>query len=105
MKLSLIRTIGWIEALSFLALLFVAMPLKYMGGEPLGVRILGPIHGVLFIGFGVMVMSAYFDKKIDKRLVVLCAIGALIPFGPVLYHKQLDDAKQPADAPEAAKEA
>ena len=91
MKLSLIRTVGWIEAVSFLALLFIAMPLKYVGGEALGVRIVGPIHGILFIAFGVMVFSAFMDKKIDMKLVVLCAIGAVIPFGPVLYHKKLDD--------------
>lgn len=91
MKLSHIRLVGWIEALSFLLLLFVAMPLKYMGGNPIGVRVLGPIHGFLFIAFGVMVFSAYMDKKIDGKLVVLCGIGALLPFGPVLYHKKLEE--------------
>ncbi|HXW53488.1 MAG TPA: DUF3817 domain-containing protein, partial [Myxococcota bacterium] len=38
---------GRLEALSFLTLLLIAMPLKYYGGIPTGVRIVGPLHGVL----------------------------------------------------------
>ena len=44
-----LRWIGFVEAVSFLLLLGVAMPLKYLAGQPLAVRIVGLIHGILFM--------------------------------------------------------
>ena len=41
--------IGKLEGYSYLALLFIAMPLKYMADMPLAVRIAGSIHGALFV--------------------------------------------------------
>jgi integral membrane protein len=90
-NLSTVRLIGWIEAISFLLLLFVAVPLKRIWDMPLGVRVVGPIHGVLFIVFAVMVFSAFNDKKIDKKTALLCFAGALLPLGPLLYHNKLSE--------------
>lgn len=42
------RAVALLEATSFLVLL-VATYVKYAEGEPIGVQILGPLHGVLFI--------------------------------------------------------
>jgi integral membrane protein len=44
-----LRTIGLWEGISFLILVFVCMPFKYMGGQDIGVKIFGPIHGGLFV--------------------------------------------------------
>nr|MBJ6878079.1 DUF3817 domain-containing protein [Vibrio cholerae] len=46
-----LRAIGLIEGISFLLLLFVAMPLKYFAGFATAVKITGMAHGVLFILF------------------------------------------------------
>ena len=46
-----LRLVALLEGASFLVLLFVAMPLKYLAGMPLAVRIAGSIHGALFIAF------------------------------------------------------
>ena len=46
-----LRIIGFVEGMSYLVLLLVAMPLKYWAGMPLAVRIVGTAHGVLFILF------------------------------------------------------
>lgn len=88
-NLNALRWVGWVEALSFLLLLGIAMPLKYMSDQPLGVRILGPIHGFLFIVFGIQAALCYAEQKIDGKLAGLCLVGALLPFGPLLYHKAL----------------
>ena len=45
------RLISFIEGISFLILVFIAMPLKYLAGIPLAVKIVGMAHGVLFILF------------------------------------------------------
>lgn len=44
-----LRTMGFIEGMSLLILLFIAMPLKYWAGLPLAVTIVGSVHGGLFI--------------------------------------------------------
>ena len=44
----LLRTVGILEGLSFLVLLFIAMPLKYGWGHASAVRVPGLVHGALF---------------------------------------------------------
>ena len=46
-----LRRIGYAEAISFLVLLGVAMPLKYLAGMPMAVKVVGWIHGVLFVAY------------------------------------------------------
>jgi integral membrane protein len=46
-----LRFIGFVEGMSYLILLLVAMPLKYLAGMPLAVRIVGTAHGALFVLF------------------------------------------------------
>ena len=48
-RVTTLRRFGWIEGVSFLVLLGVAMPLKYFAGMPRAVTYFGWIHGVLFV--------------------------------------------------------
>ena len=57
------RIVGIAEGISFLVLLLIAMPLKYLAGFPQAVLIVGWIHGFLFI---VYIISA-LDVKIAKK--------------------------------------
>ena len=41
--------VGYIEGCSTILLMGVAMPLKYLGGNEVLVKLLGPIHGMLFV--------------------------------------------------------
>jgi integral membrane protein len=50
-ELKKFRLINKIEGYSFLILLFIAMPLKYMAGIPLATKVVGMIHGILFFAF------------------------------------------------------
>jgi integral membrane protein len=84
MRPSLLRTIGWIEGLSFLVLLGVAMPLKYAAGRPGAVKIVGWIHGVLFILFGLALLRAHLRGRWPLRRSALLFVAALLPFGPFL---------------------
>ena len=52
------RLITFLEGLSFIILLFVAMPLKYFYAMPVAVRITGMIHGILFILFVFFVLDS-----------------------------------------------
>ncbi len=79
--LRLFRTVSISEGLSLLLLLAIAMPIKYILNEPILVKIVGMIHGILFI---VYVLFALFLKKRQKwSLVELAMIltASIIPFG------------------------
>jgi len=88
-KLMLLRTAGIAEGISFLVLLFVAMPLKYFFHQPLAVTVIGWIHGVLFVGF----VSLAWDVKTDLNKPfkwLLTALGAaLIPAGTFFFDRVL----------------
>jgi len=46
-----VRIAGIIEGISFLLLLGLAMPMKYFAGQPQYVRVIGMIHGMLFLAY------------------------------------------------------
>ncbi|HEY8936404.1 MAG TPA: DUF3817 domain-containing protein [Cyclobacteriaceae bacterium] len=52
-----LRLLGILEGLSLIILIFVAMPVKYMLGNPVLVKSIGPVHGVLFIFFVINAIS------------------------------------------------
>ncbi len=73
--------INSIEGYSYLLLLFVAMPLKYLFDMPLGVKIVGMAHGVLFMIFCYYLYKAYIENKIPFKESVVFFIASLVPFG------------------------
>lgn len=82
------KLISILEAISFLVLLLIAMPLKYIWEMPEMVRIVGMAHGILFVLY---VMGAYWMfEKLNwsfktLMIVVLCSI---LPFGPFYADKK-----------------
>lgn len=83
------RTIAVCEGASFLILLFIAMPLKYIANQPLAVDIVGWAHGLLFIlymGTGLAVKLA-LDWSMKKT--ALAVVASIIPFGPFILDKKL----------------
>ncbi len=88
-RISNLRLIGFIEGVSFLVLLLIAMPLKYFLGFPMAVKITGWIHGVLFILYIAAVFLA--TKAMQWNwFSVLVALGAsLVPVGTFVLDKSL----------------
>lgn len=75
------RLINKIEGYSFLLLLFVAMPLKYMAGFPIATKIAGMIHGVLFIAFIYQLIMATEETPFSKKEAFTFFVASVIPFG------------------------
>ncbi len=73
--------INTIEGYSYLILLFIAMPLKYLAGFAIAVKIVGMIHGILFIAFCILLVQAWQDVKWPFSKNILFFIASLIPFG------------------------
>jgi len=80
-KLKTFRIIALLEGISFLILLFIAMPLKYMMDQPLPVRITGMIHGILFIAFVFYLMMVKSEFNWPTKKVFIAFIASLLPFG------------------------
>jgi len=88
-KINLFRKAAFIEGWSFIILLFVAMPLKYMMGILIATKIVGMAHGVLFIWFLLALGSARAEQDEDSKFVFLSIIASLIPFGTFFLDKKL----------------
>lgn len=84
------RYLGRFEAMSFLLLLCVAMPLKYYADYPVGVRIMGPIHGGLFVIYCFMAFWLAIDHEWPGSKHMMAYVAAIIPFGTFLFeHRYL----------------
>lgn len=81
--------IGFIEGVSFLVLLLVAMPLKYYLGLPLMVKITGWIHGVLFMLYILAVLMAIKPMKWNLFWVLVALGASLIPIGTFVLDRSL----------------
>ncbi|MEN8147564.1 MAG: DUF3817 domain-containing protein [Campylobacterota bacterium] len=84
------RIIGFIEGISYLVLLFIAMPMKYMMGIAIATKIVGMIHGLLFIVFLIILMQAAQKHNFSMKDSVIFFIASLIPFGTFYTDKRLN---------------
>lgn len=84
-----LRTVGHLEGVSFLVLLGVAMPLKYLAGLPMAVQAVGWIHGVLFMVYLAAVGEAALEQRWGWRWVVGALLAAVLPFGPFVFDARL----------------
>ena len=92
------RRINKIEGFSFIALLFIAMPLKYMFGFPIATKIAGMIHGILFIWFVMQLVASSQSVPFSKKDSALFFLMSLLPFG-TFYSDKVCATKYEIDAP------
>ena len=84
-----LRLIGWIEGTSYLALLGIAMPLKYLAGQPMAVKVTGWIHGLLFIVFCLVLLQAMIHRSWSLFRAIRYFIAAVVPFGTFIVDGEL----------------
>lgn len=83
------RQIAVLEGISYILLLGIAMPLKYMADMPEAVKYTGWIHGVLFILYGIMLVQVWQEYKWKFGKVFLVFIASLLPFAPFIVDRKL----------------
>lgn len=76
------------EAWSFLMLIGIAMPLKYVMGIPLAVQIMGWLHGLLFVAYLVLLVIVWQEEKWPFKKVFFAGVAALVPLGPFWFDKK-----------------
>jgi integral membrane protein len=83
------RIVSLAEGTSYLALLGIAMPLKYAADLPIAVRVVGGVHGVLFVAFVIGLVAAARAERWPMRESVIAMIAALLPFGAFWLERRL----------------
>jgi integral membrane protein len=83
------RLIAFVEGISFLVLLFIAMPIKYLLGEPLMVKFVGMAHGGLFLIFIYLLLITAIEYKWKLSFISMAFIASLLPFGTFYLETKL----------------
>ena len=86
---SFLRGVGLLEAVSFLILLFVAMPLKYAWGMPMAMRVFGSVHGALFVAFCFALWRVLNHTNWPLRRAAFVFAASLVPFMPFFIDRRM----------------
>lgn len=98
-SLARLRTIGLLEGTSFLLLLGIAMPLKYLAGMPEMVRVVGWAHGILFMLYWAAVAHVALERRWPLVRVGAALAASVLPFGPFVLDAYLRRIGEPGAAP------
>ena len=83
------RMTGLAEGVSFLTLLCIAMPMKYFMGIPEAVRVVGLIHGILFLLYVGLLATLHVRQRWPFMFSLYALIASVIPFGTFVLDKHL----------------
>jgi integral membrane protein len=75
------KIIALLEGMSYILLLFVAVPIKYLANDPQYVKLLGMPHGVLFLAYIVLAIMLASDLKWNLKTILIVLAASIIPFG------------------------
>ncbi|MBF9237047.1 DUF3817 domain-containing protein [Hymenobacter sp. BT683] len=88
-SLGRLRLIGFLEGVSLLVLLGIAMPLKYLAGQPTAVRYVGMAHGVLFVLYVLLVVQVAIQYRWSLGKTALALVASVFPFGTFWADRRL----------------
>ena len=85
---SVFRLISILEGVSYLLLLFIATPIKYLAEDPTYVKLLGMPHGLLFIAY--IILAIFIKKEMgwEGKRFIWILIASIIPFGTLYVDKR-----------------
>ena len=85
---TIFRIIAFVEGISYLLLLFIAVPIKYLLANDSFVRLLGMPHGILFVGY--IIFAVIGKNKFNWSYLEFFIISAasLVPFGTFYVDKK-----------------
>ncbi|GMQ28545.1 DUF3817 domain-containing protein [Algoriphagus confluentis] len=88
------KWISMLEGISFLLLLFIAMPLKYMYDMPKAVTYVGWAHGLLFVLYIYVVFPTAQKLKWEFGRTFFALFASILPFGPFIFDRNLKKSQQ-----------
>lgn len=96
-----LRWIGLAEGASFVLLLGVAMPLKYFASMPMAVRLVGSLHGLLFVAYLIAIAVAVYAKAWPVKRAPTLVVASFLPGGPFFVDGQIREAERALPPPTA----
>lgn len=88
--LHIFRVVAFLEGLSYILLLCVAVPIKYISRDPSYVKMLGMPHGLLFMGYIALAIVLRTENQWIKNNFFMVLIASVIPFGTFVVEKKLN---------------
>ncbi|WP_121665378.1 DUF3817 domain-containing protein [Mesonia aquimarina] len=87
-QLKIFKVISTLEAISFLVLLLIAMPLKYFFDQPEMVRIVGMAHGILFVLYVIGAYWMYEKLNWSLKILGITIFCSILPLGPFFVERK-----------------
>lgn len=84
-----LRLLGLAEGTTLLLLIFVAVPLKRLAGYAIATKIMGPVHGLLFLAYAYTLVEAISSGGWSRRAAARAALACLVPFGTFLNDRAI----------------
>jgi integral membrane protein len=91
LQLRRMRQVSLVEGSTLIALIFIAVPLKHLGGYPVATATMGPIHGVAFVVYVWMLIQTVVSGEWSRAEILRLAIAAIIPFGAFFNERVLKE--------------
>lgn len=82
------RIISFLEGVSFVLLLFIATPIKYLLNNEIFVKMLGMPHGLLFIAYVAMAIMLKYELNWKPKTFIVILAASVIPFGTFYVDKK-----------------
>jgi integral membrane protein len=82
------KVIAFLEGISLILLLFIAMPLKYIWNMPEAVTAVGMAHGILFLAYVAFAFLIYNEMRWNLKDLSIVLLASLIPFGTFYMEKK-----------------
>ena len=75
------RVIAFLEGISYVALIFIAVPVKYWMGNEQYVKLIGMPHGVLFITYIFLALLFKKQENWNFKIFSIIILASILPFG------------------------
>lgn len=82
------RIVSFLEGISYLLLLFIAVPIKYFQGDESYVKLLGMPHGILFMLYIVLAIVIKKEMNWDNKTLGIVLLASILPFGTFYIDKK-----------------
>jgi integral membrane protein len=98
------RVMAWVTGVMLLILVFVAMPVKYIGDDDTLVRIVGVAHGWLYIVYIITALTLAYQARWRPLRTLLVLLAGTVPFASFVAERKVvaaarrESQDQPVDA-------
>jgi len=82
------RIVAYLEGISLVVLMGIAIPMKYVWGQPQMVKAVGWVHGILFIAYVCLMASVSAEEKWSNKNKLWAVIAAMLPFGTFVFDRK-----------------